>query len=803
MKARFSPELLGRALLLSSILAPQMAISQNTEVVSESLEEVTIYGRHNQLILESGTATKSNMQLMETPAAVVVVDRELFDNQGVDTLQDSIRNVSGLSQAGNNYGIGDNLQIRGLGANYTYDGMYAGAGLGNSYNPTRSTTNVQSIEVLKGPATGLYGIGSAGGVINLVEKKPQFEELFDVQLSAGEWANYGVMLDYSNAINDDAAFRLVVNHEQEDGFRDLSSERSEVYGSLQFNLNDSNTLLISTAFVEDENQIDSVGDPIRILNWDDVGLAAGSSVNAADLPNDSNADGDSAIGLQLTDEQRQALASSIVSGDGINPFDLGSNSLISPLSRPNEGSEKRLKIRLDTRFGEKSKLTQQLLYRQYDSKFVRQTGAYNYVYWNRRGEINNNPRAPLVIDGVLYPYAARRQEYRKQESEESTWQYFADLSHAWQGSGIRGEHLVSVNIEKREMELKSWSIYDADSNPNGNAVPYILDIRTPNWGTGEFEDYDPSLRTNYVKNLTAYGIGLQEVLYFNEKLTGRFGAAYTRTEQDYQHRGSDRTPGVGEESDTDDAGHSFNVGLNYRMIPEFALFANLSQGRTVYSVLGSLSASDNPPDSESESLDIGIRFTAFNENLLGSVVWFDTARTNLRYGNPLFNDTLNDPEYNISVSEYRYNKEDETRGWEMDLNMELSQSFSLNLNGTYQDAIEITGNEKTAQRKGIPKRSAGVWGRYKIPLEGASIEFSLGAKYTGKRTANSASFGLPTSYLPSHEVFDAAVSYQNKNLNVRLNIENIKDEAYYDKAMFLGGLQGNSRNAQLTARYSF
>ena len=112
------------------------------EVSDENLDVITVYGRHNRLILESGTATKSNMSLMETPAAIVVVDGTLLNEQGVSTLQESIRNISGLSQDGNNYGVGDNLAIRGLGVNYTFDGIYAGADLGNSYNPTRSMTNV-------------------------------------------------------------------------------------------------------------------------------------------------------------------------------------------------------------------------------------------------------------------------------------------------------------------------------------------------------------------------------------------------------------------------------------------------------------------------------------------------------------------------------------------------------------------------------------------------------------------------------------------------------------------------------------
>ena len=124
-------------------------VVQEQKATDENLDIITVYGRHNRLILESGTATKSNMSLMETPAAVVLVDGTLLKEQGVDTLQESIRNISGLTQDGNNYGVGDNLAIRGLGVNYTYDGIYAGADLGNSYNPTRSMTNVESIEALK------------------------------------------------------------------------------------------------------------------------------------------------------------------------------------------------------------------------------------------------------------------------------------------------------------------------------------------------------------------------------------------------------------------------------------------------------------------------------------------------------------------------------------------------------------------------------------------------------------------------------------------------------------------------------
>ena len=129
------------SLLTLACLNAHLALANESQVNSD-IERISVYEQQNRVVMSSGLATKSDMSLMETPAPVVIVDKALTASQGIDSLQDVIRNVSGLTQAGNNYGIGDNLVIRGLGANYTYDGMYGGAGLGNTFNPTRSLTNV-------------------------------------------------------------------------------------------------------------------------------------------------------------------------------------------------------------------------------------------------------------------------------------------------------------------------------------------------------------------------------------------------------------------------------------------------------------------------------------------------------------------------------------------------------------------------------------------------------------------------------------------------------------------------------------
>lgn len=803
MTRQFKPAYL--SILLAALMVTPSKAQQtpDAEAKEQDIEKLTVYGRHNSLVLSSGTATKSNMELMETPAAVVVVDEFLLQQQSNSTLQDAIRNVSGLTQAGNNYGIGDSLIVRGLGANYVIDGMYGGAGLDNTYNPTRTLTNIESIEVLKGPATGLYGIGSAGGVINLIEKKPQFTEQTEFMARLGDWDHYALTVDTTAPISSDTAYRIVAGFESEDGYRGLGSERAELYLSLQHNFNKEHAVTISTAYIDDENQIDSVGHPVRILNHASL-VDADGTVDWQELVNDVDGDNDGIFGLQLTDEQRQQLAASIASEDGLTPYDLGEQGLISPLSEPNQGEEVRFKIRHDWALSADTTVSQQFQYRKYDSEFTRQTGAFNYVYWNRNGEINANPRAPLIVADVIYPFAARRQEYRNQISSETGFQYFADVKNLWQWGSVEGEHLISVNYENRDMSLQSRSAYDADGSSGANPIPYILDIRNPNWPQGNFEDYDNTLRSNYDKDLTAYGIGLQEVIYFTNSLTGRFGVAYNTIEQKYQHKGTDRSPLATPEADTDDSGTTYNLGLNYRLIEDVAVFVNYAKGRTAYSILGSVTGDDDRPDSESESFDAGVRFTAFDENLLGSLVWFETSRTNLRYSNPLFNDNPEDPEYNISVPQYFFDDEDRTQGFEFDLNFTLFDNWSLNTNYTYQDAISIRGREKSGQTKGVPKHYARFWTDYQIETGflPEPVRFNLGMRYEDERTINSTSFGLPDAIIDSYTVWDAGVSYQKDMWDIRLNINNLFDKTYYSKAMFLGGLPGEPRNVALTVRYS-
>ncbi|MCK8047054.1 TonB-dependent receptor [Shewanella sp. 1CM18E] len=799
------------AIACASTFLPAMAYAEEAVQGLDNVERITVYGRQNQVVMNSGLATKSDMSLMETPAAVVVVDQELIQAQAVTNLQDLVRNISGVTQAGNNYGIGDNLVIRGLGANYTYDGMYGGAGLGNTFNPTRSLTNVESVEVLKGPATGLYGMGSAGGVINLIEKKPQFEANHSFTAEVGQWDTYSLEVDSTAAITDDLAYRVVAKSARSDGYRDIGTDRDEIYTSLKYVVNDSQDLTFAATYIKDAIAVDSIGHPIRIFNAESVGGKTAGEVTWEDLINDPNNKG-----IQLTEAQRKQLADSLASSDGLTPYAFGHAGIISPMAKDNEGEELRFKLTHNIYFSDNLFLNQQLQYRDYTSGFARQTGAYNYVYWDRGGVINADPRAPLVEDDVLYPFAARRQEYRKVDADESSWQYFADLRYDFQIGDIDNELLINANYEDRTIAFKQYSIYDADKvikDDDGNTIyqgslPYIYDIRNPNWGEGSFEDYDPLLTSNYDKTVSAWGVGVQHVGYLGYGFTSRIGVAFNQIKQTYEHLGVDPrysssraapTP----EADTTDDGITYNLGLTYMPTDDLSFFVNHSKGRTAYSILGSIAGNDTDrDDSESVSDDLGMRFKAFDDQMLASLVLFKSSRTNLQYTNPDYDEGVSGP----SVPKYYYNGSEETTGVEFDMNAHLNEQWMVNVNAVYQDARDKkdpTRSSYDTRQKGVPYVTASAWVTYGADWFSLAspINISLGANYVDERSTNSTSFGIPDGYVPSYTVLDTAISYDVDDWKLQLNVNNLFNEEYYSKAMFLGGMPGEERNAKLTLTY--
>lgn len=146
----------------------------------------------------AATATKTPTPLRDVPQAIEVINQTLIRSQAALSMQDVLRNVSGVSL---HLGEGrrDQVLIRGFSA--LYDGFIDGVRDDAPYY--RDLSNVERVEVLKGPASVLFGRGSSGGIVNRITKQPNQERpILDLSVVAGSYGTKRLTADLGQAFLD-------------------------------------------------------------------------------------------------------------------------------------------------------------------------------------------------------------------------------------------------------------------------------------------------------------------------------------------------------------------------------------------------------------------------------------------------------------------------------------------------------------------------------------------------------------------------------------------------------------------------
>jgi catecholate siderophore receptor len=201
----------------------------------------------------SSTATKGSAPLRDIPQAVNVVPEQLLRDQGARSMQDALRNVPGVVFSSGD-GQRDQVVIRGFTAisDQFLDGVRDDA----LY--FRDLSNIQTVEVLKGPAAVLYGRGSSGGLINRVTKKPKFNETAgEITLGAGTYGYQRTTADLNAAVSDTVAFRLNAALEDSGSYRDQQfTQRHSIAPSLAFKFSPDTDLLLQYTHARDKRLTD-------------------------------------------------------------------------------------------------------------------------------------------------------------------------------------------------------------------------------------------------------------------------------------------------------------------------------------------------------------------------------------------------------------------------------------------------------------------------------------------------------------------------------------------------------------------
>lgn len=184
------------------------------------LDTITVEGNSGSdtsrsvVVESSGGATKTNTPLIEVPQSVSVVSRKQIEMQNAQSVTEMLRYVPGVSIE--TYGPDpkgyDWIFMRGFNAQSTSSYQNGLRQLSNSYTFFRTDPyELDSIEVLRGPVSSLYGQSDAGGLVNRVTKKPQAEASHEASVEYGSFNRKQIGVDLTGPVNEDKTllYRLV------------------------------------------------------------------------------------------------------------------------------------------------------------------------------------------------------------------------------------------------------------------------------------------------------------------------------------------------------------------------------------------------------------------------------------------------------------------------------------------------------------------------------------------------------------------------------------------------------------------
>ena len=221
--------------MVAGLSAP--AYSQSAEAQGEDAEEL-----RQDAVLVSGTrqAYRGDFDTLEIPQVDQVIDAQIIADVGALDLATALDLSASVARQNNFGGLWNAFSIRGfsgdinLPSGFLVNGFNAGRG----FSGPRDIAGIESVEVLKGPRSALFGRGEPGGTVNLVTKRPTFTNGGYVRGTVGSFEQYRAEVDLQSFARTDAGdlgFRIVSVYQDAESFREgLETELFGLYPSITF-----------------------------------------------------------------------------------------------------------------------------------------------------------------------------------------------------------------------------------------------------------------------------------------------------------------------------------------------------------------------------------------------------------------------------------------------------------------------------------------------------------------------------------------------------------------------------------------
>ncbi|WP_439854486.1 TonB-dependent receptor [Pseudomonas yamanorum] len=752
-----SPRLLASAIgvAMSASSAAQLAqAAEDTEQKGErssiSLGATSITGQEQDSTsyqVEKASSQKYTAPLVDTPRSVTVVPQQVLKDTAATSLQDALRTVPGITFGAGEGGNpqGDRPFIRGFDA----QGDTYLDGVRDTGGQSREIFDIESIEVSKGPNSSFGGRGSAGGSLNLVSKTPQARDFTNGGFTYGSDQTRRYVLDVNRQFLDSAAFRLnLMSHEQNVAGRDaVNYDRWGVAPSLTFGLGTPTRVNLSYYHMESNDLPDS-------------GISYGYSTPTAtahvhDKPIDG---GDSAnfYGLKSRDFRKTRADISTVSIE----HDLNDNmTLKNTLRHGNTGQD-------------------YILTQPDDSK--RNVSQFGTVW--------------------------RRANARVSTTETTTNQ--TDLFGSFQALGFKHSYSTGLEFTGEETRVSGYNFGSSNNAQvcNPGTTPSCTSLSNPNPN----DPWNSSIARNYNgtnTKATSRAAYVFDTIELDPNWLLNVGLRYD-TFDTVANTNAVPTATVPARSKIKNDSQFFNwqAGLVWKPVENGSIYASYATSASPAGGLVGEGADGNPLSAgaatsdlkpeETVNYELGTKWDMFHDRLSLTAAVFRTEKKNTR----------------ILVDALTYENGGESRvdGLELSASGKLTDQWQVfagysylkselvdpGLNG--RNGVVSTGSNKGNQMPNTPKNTFSLWTTYDVTPK---LTLGGGAFYVDEVYGDAGN----TVYVPSYTRYDAMASYKlTKNVDLQLNVQNLTDKTYYDKAFAAHfANQAAGRTAMLTTSFHF
>jgi len=705
-----------------------------------ALQAVEIVGRR-----ETGydnkvsyAATKTATPIKDIPQAVSYVTKEVINDQLAYRVNDVVKNISGVNQ----FSYYDDFTFRGFRSGDTYINGLRVLGL---FGPQPILANIERVEIVKGPASALFGNSIPGGIMNRVTKKPLAEDRKAINFTTGSFNTFRTTADFTGPVNDKGTllYRLNLAYENADGFRDLQENKSYVIApSISFLPTDRTRINFDLAITNFLGKLDR-GQPI-------FGATAGTDLNSTPIS--------FAIG-QTSDFQDTDVVYSTLSLNHEFSDRLSFNTSYMRYMFEEDLQEHRTsnQFAIDGN-GEPipTLMGMQVISRQQQ---IIADNISSYFVYNTTGKIKHK---------LLFGF-----DYNEQRQPVGNAQSFA-----------RGYLLEGGGASNSAADFPNF-LRDSEGNPVPN-VPHF-NLEDPTYNVARLSDYvfvdSPRDPTKYY----TYGFYVQDQIKWNKlQLLLSLRQEYYNDVTNYDQPNEE-------------------VTTQNKLLPRLGLVYSMTDDINVYGTYTEsfqpqgVSVQTNPnvggpfDPVNAQMVETGAKGEFFNGALSANLALYYIENNNI-----LVN--ANEPG---NPELLRQRGQESSKGVEIDINGKLLPNLSVTANYAYNETkiTESDNPDEVGLRKeNAPLHQGGLFGKYTFEngkLDGIALTF--GTNFVSERNTFERELQLP-----SYMVFDTGVAYAVDRFNIRFLVNNV-----FDKTHWVGGYSyvrlfpGAPRNYLLSVGYTF